>query len=605
MRARLVLLGMLLLVVSWLPAQNLQVVPAGGFYIHAPQVTMTCPDTSLRIFFTTDGQPPTAADILYEHPITLSANYFSQADLFRLVMCSPDHFVEPPDHVQHAVVLRAAPFNSLGQRVGQVVTNTYLVQDLGSDSHGLPVVSLCASHRDIIDDTVGILVPGVWFDGSSSWTGNYFQEGRDWDRAVNMELLIPNGQSLNQTCGLRTHGGYSRQYQQKALKLYAREEYGDKRFRLPVFEDNDIESYKRLVLKPFSAAWTHAGVQNMVAEQIARNLRLDVPAIRPVVLYLNGEYWGIYFLQEKPDERFLEDHYDGNDAYYNIIANWGWEVENGSGTNFDVMMEWLETADMSVEEDYVRIQQWMDLDNFIDYQIMEIFTCNEDWPANNVRLWQYGNGRWRMIFFDGDAALKHLDWDSFAYAVYDGDEEYPASRISTLLFRKLLENPDFQKKFVERYNSLCHSILSYYSTKPYLDAATDAIQEEIPLQMDRFKFPATYKKWSADVKEVDEFLRQRPAQAIAEMLKYIPIKEDVSVLSFYPNPTAGEVTVSVTVTEPGIRTLYVYDMGGRMVYSSLLYCEEGQTQFLRQLLLPAGMYGIRVGDKSEKLLIVN
>ena len=604
MKIRAVLLSILLLSALSLPAQNLQVAPAGGFYIHAPQVTMTCPDTSLRIFFTTDGQPPTPDDILYEQPIALSSNYFSQADLFRLVMCSPTHFVEPPDHVQHAVVLRAAAFNSFGQRVGQVVTNTYLVQDLGSDSHGLPVVSLCASHRDIIDDTVGILVPGVWFNGDS-WTGNYFQEGRDWERAVNMELLMPDGQSLNQTCGLRTHGNYSRQYQQKGLKLYARAEYGDKRFRMPIFEDNDIDSYKHLVLKTFEAAWTHAGVQNMVVEQIARNLRLDVPAIRPVVLYLNGEYWGIYFLQEKPDERFLEDHYGGNDAYYNIIANWGWEVENGSGANFDALMEWLETADLRYEEDYRQIQQWVDLDNFIDYQIIEIFSCNEDWPANNVRLWQYGNGRWRMLFFDGDAAMKHLDWPSFGNALYDGDEEYPASRLSTFLFRKLMENPSFQKRFSDRYNNLCNSILSYSQTKPYLESAASAIWAEVPSQVERFQFPASFQSWYDAVAGLDNFLCNRPWQAIQEMLDYIQLGESVASVSLYPNPSCGEVTVSVTVDEPGIRGLYIYDMVGRMVYSNLLYCEEGTTQFFKQLPLPAGTFVVRVGGERVKLLIVN
>ena len=222
-----------------------------------------------------------------------------------------------------------------------------------------------------------------------------------------------------------------------------------------------------------------------------------------------------------------------------------------------------------------------------------------------MRCWQYFMGKWRWIFYDGDAALKHLEWGGFAYATYDGDEEYPASRISTLLFRKLLENPVFQKRVVERYNDLCHRILSYYSTKPYLDAAVDAIQQEIPLQIGRFHFPDTHKKWCADVKELDEFLRKRPAQAIAEMLEYIHVKEDVSALSFYPNPTAGEVEVSVTVDEPGVRPLCVYDMGGRMVYSCLLYCEEGQSQCFKQLPLPAGTYVIRVGDKSDKILIVN
>ena len=604
MRARLVLLGVLLLVAMWLPAQNLQVVPAGGFYQHAPQVTMTCPDTSLRIFFTTDGQPPTAADRPYTHPLTLTSSLFSDAALYQVPMCPPSNFHIPDDGVQQVVVLRAAAFNSVGQRVGQVVTNTYLAQDLGNDSHGLPVVSICASRHDLTDDSTGIFVPGVCYNGDD-WSGNYYQEGREWERVVNLELYLPDGQSLNQQCGLRTHGGSSRRYAQKGMKVYAREEYGDKRFRARIFEDTDVDAFKRLVLKPFACAWTHAGVQNMVTEQIARNLRLDVPAIRPAVLYLNGEYWGIYFIQEKPDEHFLKDHYGGNEDYYNLMSNWVNLLDNGTDVYFQEMMLWLATADLSIKENYEEACRLIDVDNFIDYQIFEIFIDNEDWPANNMRCWQYFMGKWRWIFYDGDAALKHLEWDGFAYATYDGDEEYPASRISTLLFRKLLENPIFQKRVVERYNDLCHRILSYYSTKPYLDAAVDAIQEEIPFQIDRFHFPATHKKWCADVKEMDEFLRKRPAQAIAEMLKYISVKEDVGELSLCPNPTSGEVTVSVTVDEPGIRTLCVYDMGGRMVYSSLLYCEEGQSQFFRQLPLPAGTYVVRVGDESEKILIVN
>jgi hypothetical protein len=604
MKVRAALLSILLLSALSLPAQSLQLTPAGGFYQHAPQVTMACPDTALRIFFTTNGQEPTAADRPYTHPLTLNRSLFSDAALYQVPMCPPSSLYIPTDGVQRVVVLRAAAFNSVGQRVGEVVTQTYIVADLGSDSHGLPVVSICASRRDLTDDSTGIFVPGIWYNGDD-WSGNYYQEGREWEREVNMEIYLPDGQVLNQHCGLRTHGGSSRRYAQKGMKVYAREEYGDKRFRARIFEDTDVAAFKRLVLKPFVCAWTHAGVQNMVTEQIARNLRLDVPAIRPAVLYLNGEYWGIYFIQEKPDEHFLKDHYGGNEDYYNVMSNWVNLLDNGTDVYFQQMMSWFATADLAIQENYEEACRLIDVDNFVDYQIFEIFTNNEDWPANNMRCWQYFMGKWRWIFYDGDATLKHLEWGGFEYATYDGDEEYPASRISTLLFRKLLENPDFQKKFVERYNSLCHSILSYYSTKPYLDAATDAIQEEIPLQMDRFKFPATYKKWSADVKEVDEFLRQRPTQAIAEMLRYIHVKEDVGALSFYPNPTVGEVMVSVTVAEPGIRTLCVYDMGGRMVYSNLLYCEEGQSQFFRQLLLPAGTYVVRVGDKSGKILIVN
>jgi hypothetical protein len=117
-----------------------------------------------------------------------------------------------------------------GHRLCEPVTHTYFIRSLGCDFHGLPVLEITADSLALFDYETGIFIPGIHYDpADSTSTGNYKMRGREWERVVNMEFYEPDNRGINQRCGLRTHGGASRFFQQKGMKLYARDEYGKKK----------------------------------------------------------------------------------------------------------------------------------------------------------------------------------------------------------------------------------------------------------------------------------------------------------------------------------------------------------------------------------------
>ena len=124
------------------------------------------------------------------------------------------------------------------------------IKALGCDTHGLPVVSICADSLDLFGFEQGILVPGIHFDSlNPEISGNYFQKGREWERVSNVEFYdySDNG-GINQICGLRTHGNRARRQPQKGLKIYARQEYGNKHFHHQFFESDwrkDLAAFVR------------------------------------------------------------------------------------------------------------------------------------------------------------------------------------------------------------------------------------------------------------------------------------------------------------------------------------------------------------------------
>lgn len=267
-------------------------------------------------------------------------------------------------------------------------------------------------------------------------------------------------------------------------------------------------------------------------------------------------------------------------------------------------MSWISAADLSDEGSYAELQNRIDLANFIDYQVYEIFIANRDWPANNMRCWQYRNGLWRWFFYDGDAAVRDLDFNAFANAVYEGDEEYPSNRTSTLLFRKLLENNDFQKRFVNRFNSLSRGILNSYQPLPFYDEIRGMLADEVGNQIVRFNCPKSRDGWKYYTRQVEKFLEQRPQQAVQQLLSFIPVQEDaVTDVLVYPSPAVCPVNVTVTACEAGISLLGVYDMAGRQVYSDLVYCVEGKNAFSLEFPLPAGIYLLRVCGRTAKFVV--
>ena len=584
-------------------AQNAEVLFSanGGFYEDVFELEMFSTAPQGRIFYTTNGNRPTVQSQLYTEPILLDTSMYSKSDIYT-IQISPDDLVFVPDSVQHCIVIRAAVFDEHDNCISEVKTNSYFIRALGCNTHDLPVVSLCADSLDLFDYERGIMVPGAWYDPlDPNWSGNYYQSGREWERWANVEFYELDNTGINQQAGVRTHGGNGRRFQQKALKIYAREEYGKKRFKHEFFETIPNNNFKRLVLKPFASSWNDSGVNDHICNQIAAQLDVESLASRPVLMFLNGEYWGIYYIHEKPDERYLEDHFDVDIEKVNIISGWNPIVDYGSVDNFEALIEWVEQNDLTEPAAWDYFTNQIDINNFIDYQILELFIENNDWPANNMRCWQVDDGKWRWIFYDGDACLNWMTYNAFDNSIYVGDSYWPSSTRSTLFFRKLLENDAFKETFIDRFDQLLGTVFQYSVTEPFFEDVKAKIEPEIPFQVERFGIPNDLSKWTEAMGNLQWFLMKRAVMIVERINEFMNIPELLSGRC-YPNPSSGEIHLCIeTHSFMGVE-ICIYDMMGRKVFAQQCLFATGENRVTINPQLPSGIYFLKVGTLTQKII---
>ncbi len=589
---------------GWSQADTVLFSASGGFFedVFSLELYNYYPQNHIR--YTTNGNRPTAQSPLYEEPLLLNSTKYSQSNIYTIIN-SPENEFFLPDSVQHCIVIRAAVFDENDSCISAVKTNSYFIRALGCDTHGLPAVSLCADSLDLFDYETGIFIPGIHYDPlNPDWTGNYYQEGREWERLMNVEFYEQDNTGINQQAGLRTHGGNGRRLQQKCVKMYAREEYGKKRFKHKFFETIPHNNFKHLILKPFASSWNQSGVNDHICNQIASRLDVETLASRPVAAFLNGEYWGIYYIHERPDERYLEDHFGVDIDQINLISGWNPLVDCGTDESFLELFQWMENADLSDPEAYAYAKTKMDVDNFIDYQIFELFSENIDWPANNMRCWQEGDSKWRWIFFDGDACLQWITFYAFDYAVGEGDEIWPTNWRATLFFRRLLENEDFKEQFNYRFHELLGTTFSYSMTKPIFDNAKAAIINEVQFQSDRFGFPTNMDTWNEAMGRVNWFLMKRHENLeghLQDLLINILEIQEVE-LACYPNPFSGDLHLLYDADVVEVNEIAIYDLTGRKVFAMPCLPTEGTNEITLHPGLSAGVYVLKVGNLVQRIV---
>ena len=594
--ASLLSLFFILLFSSFTPAhaQTVHFSHPGGFYSDtfslALQLAYAPEGEPFTIRYTLNGNTPTECDTPYTAPIPLSAACLPHSALFRVPNVPEDRWYAP-DSVERIVVVRAAAFDAEGCRRSPVITHSYLIDSLLHRRIALPVVSLCADSLSLFDADTGLMAPGWYFDRRYAYsTGNYFQRGRHWERPAAFAYYAPDGGATEQDCGLRVHGNSQRVLVQKGLSLYARREYGDNRFSYPFFGPEGRTDYRRLVLRPWSTSWSGAGIEDWLCQHLADSLRFDHLATRPVVLFLNGEYWGIYFLEEKADEHYIEEHHGVDSRQVDLLAYWGDEVENGSAERWRAFYQWLE-ADGT---DMGRLSNEVDTGAVMDYMLMQILILNDDWPVSNVRQWATDGTPWRWIFFDADGALASfpdnaaiLDYMTYysshlrpsargAVRRTEGSFQIPSSHTSpqsTLLFRRLLANRTFLEAAMRRLQQVVATHFDYRRSGALLQQVVKEVESEVPYQIRRFDKPSSMVRWRMAVEVIDEFLRTEPEAMVGEFAQYFGLDLPKSDLCT------------------------VYDRYGQLVATGHLHAVREH--------LPRGIYFVRLQDENGKLKIGN
>ncbi len=450
----------------------------GGFY-EGP-VTLQLESPGAQVFYTTDGSAPGPGKTKFTDPI----------------------------HISGTTVVRALAIKPDGQSL--LKTHTFFISD---SSPLLPVVSISVAPKVLFDAEKGLFV-----QGSKANTGRKDLPGANfWSREeviVNVELFESSGVCVhNSLTGLRMFGGMSRLFPQKSLALVARKKYGEGHFDYPVFGTEGPSRFEYLVLRNGGSDFYGAHFRDALITDIVKDWDLDVQAGRPARVYLNGAYWGIYNIREKINRSFIAAHHRVNEDSIDILEHL-YTVKKGSRTHYQRLLEFLETHDLAEPDNYSFVASQMQVSNFMDHQIAQIYFDNQD-AGGNIRFWRARSpgARWRWILYDTDWGMGLHDSlayrnNSLAFHTAADGPSWPNPPWSTFLLRKLLDNPDFREQFLNRFADHLNTSLQPERVLARIDAFYQQYRMEMPRHAERWG--QNLARWEKEVEVLRTYARKRP-----------------------------------------------------------------------------------------------
>ncbi len=445
----------------------------------------------------------------------------------------PYYFPDKP--VRKGTVIRARAIKS-GALPSEIATATYFVKNEDWRDYTLPIVSLAFQEDLFFDYEKGIYVAGKDFDdwreknpdvkGDYGHTGNYRRSSDEYEVPGFFELFEPNtnNAAISQNIGIRIAGGYSRGYPLKSLRLYARSSYGEPQFNYPFFPDLPYTSYKRIVLRNSGNDYNRTMLRDAAIHTMVSHLNFDTQANNPMVVFLNGEYWGIHNARERYDKFYLQRKYNVDPENIDLLST-NRVAEEGDTDHFNHVLDYIDANDLESERSYRYIKTQLDIENFIDYQIAQIFVANTDWPGNNIIYWRLKipkyepnaplghDGRWRWLMYDTDfgfGLIGSFHHNTLSFATATNGPGWSNPEWSTFLLRNLLKNDSFKIQFVNRYADLLNSTFLPERTKDVIEQARSKIEPEMEEHILRWKKPENIDLWNLYVRNMNEFAEKRP-----------------------------------------------------------------------------------------------
>jgi hypothetical protein len=241
---------------------------------------------------------------------------------------------------------------------------------------------------------------------------------------------------------------------------------------------------------------------------------LETQDYRPAHLYLNGKYWGIYNIREKVNRYFIAGHYDNVDKDSLDLIEHRITLKRGSTKHYRQMIRFISKNSMADPANYAFLQSLMDVQNFIDYQIAEIFFDNQD-AGGNIKFWrpQTIDGKWRWILYDTDWGFglhdpKAYKNNTLAFHTRPDGPSWPNPPWSTLILRKLLENPEFQLQFLTRFSDHLNYTFDPQRVEGKIDELYGNLLPEIDRHLERWNLKRSI--WEYHVNIMRSFARERP-----------------------------------------------------------------------------------------------
>jgi len=535
-----------------------------GFYINSFSLSISCPAEYPNVWITQNGSDPhpsNSAATLLQGTLQINDRVGDPnvISLIRLNMEQNNEYTwQPPQgEVKKAHAILAACFNNSGQMSG-MGGGTYFVDPQGVNRYTLPIFSIISDPQGLFDFNQGIMVPGVHYE-NQIFTGNYFQRGHEWERKIHLEFFEPNGElGFGHFAGMRIQGNFSRAYQRKSVRLYSRGEYGVTRFNYAFFENQTQQRFNRLHLRNAGQDIFRGMMRDAIGHRIYRSVNIETQDYRPVIKFLNGEYWGIFNLRDRYDRFFFDLKYgieEGQLDLLNIASRERPFIDEGDRVHYDGMMDFVKNNDLSIQENFDHVHTLIDVDNFIDQLVMGVYSSNTDWPHTNVRLYRSRNeftpgagakdGRWRWLINDLDVGFwnYHLaDHQTLNLLFEDGWKND--------LFRALLNNESFKNDFINRFGDRIHTVFNPEFTTPIIEEAKATLAPEMEEHILRWHTPVSVESWEHSVNNFINYFIQRPEHIYQQIVSRFNLGATTNFTVDINIPNSGFVKLNTILLSP-------------------------------------------------------
>ncbi|MEG2152214.1 MAG: lamin tail domain-containing protein [Clostridia bacterium] len=453
-----------------------------------------------------------------------------------------------PINVDKNTVIRAAAMRD-GYITGQSISGTYLLRS-DNVNHAVPVVSLVMEPDDLWNSKTGIYAMGDKYDPSlplyadSLISATYYEskltgDEAAWERQASFSLFDEGGkQVFNQNVGARIAGSFGRGRAQKGFNIIARDEYGDNRLAYPFFDNREYTEYKALVLRAGGQDQNRSKIRDELAAGLldGADVNMLVQAYRPCVLYLNGEYWGVYFMKEKRNRFFVAQHEGTLNAEDMNIGYASSRVTYGTNDEWMALTQYINTNDLSVQANYDYVASQVDLNSFMDYMICEIYVGNTDHA--NIQYYKLPGDKWKWIYYDFCWGFGSLEHNTLAYRRGD----MPAA---SGMFNALLKNSAWRDAFVKRFAQLLKSVYSPERVNAKIDELYGYVEPEIAREREKFNQGTfmgvaqraenlgSYKSFISQIEALHKYANGRPAQIKSQL------KTELGLSDAYINEVFG------------------------------------------------------------------
>ncbi len=415
---------------------------------------------------------------------------------------------EGPFRIDDTTVVRARAFKE-GKLDSEITTQTYFI----NINHEMPIVSISTDPDNLYSDHAGILAFGKNNNKIYPFKdANFFQ---DWEVPAYIEMYEIDGtQVLNQNMGLRVFGDYSRAEIAKSFTLIARAKYGKETFDYQIFPDRKFTEYKSVVLRNGASVWYVSKIIDSMLTSLARDTTdLDVQAYYPVTYYLNGKYYGVYFFREKLNKYYLQQHHGIDPENVDIIYGNGTSSTNaraGDNNNWLELRDFVLNNDLSKQENYAIVDAWVDVENYMDMVINEIYVGNGD--TGNIKCYREKteDAKWRWFYYDVDWSFSDSQDNDITDYLNDTGHGYKR-RFENWLIMGLLKNDNFRQTFIERF--------AYHITVTYKPELVIYRIDQIVKQIDE-EMKTDREAWNERIKQTESWYKQALGSASARSMGY-------------------------------------------------------------------------------------